>query len=240
MPAKKKGLNWKEVGQFVAALVQLFTIVSATFKKMKVDAELIEWLIGSGKKFFIKKLQEIGDEFLQQMAPILKGEIDTNIDPHLPFTGALIEKHARVGKVTIELRADGCLYIDGKKVILYRSERQMNGRVIKGHELRTEVDGQLVLSASILDFLKTHQEFFPAEWKEKDGNGNIICIFFWGTIYRSSVGSLYVRYLCWREGACYEDCLWLDYGWDSGNPAAVCASISLGLGYLDLLDPLNS
>ena len=211
------------MGQFMAMIVELFTIVTATFKKLKVDVEVIEWLIGSGKEFFVAKLQEIGAEFLSQMAPLLSAEIDTNLDPRLPFSGATIERHARVGKVKIELRADGCLYVGGKKVGLYRSERQMNGNVVKGYELRTEVDGKPVLSASILDFLMSHQEFIPEEWK-KDENGNIIFIFFWGTIFRGADGSLYVRYLCWLEGAWHERCYWLGNGWLSNDPAAVCAS----------------
>ena len=221
--SEKKKLNWKEVGQFVATLVKLFSVITATFKQMKVDAELIEWLIGSGKDFFVNKLKEIGTEFQRQMVPILKEIIDTDPDPCLPFGDAKIEKHARVGKVTIELRIDGCLYLDGKKVVLFRSERQMIGRGVKGYELLTELDNQPVLSASILDFLMSHQEFIPESWK-KDENGNTIFIFFWGTEYRDSDGSFYVRCLYWNKGTWHEGRHWLVNGWKSNTPAAVCAS----------------
>ena len=44
---------------------------------------------------------------------IYSAEIDTDIDPRLPFSGATIVKHARVGKETFELRADGHLYLNG-------------------------------------------------------------------------------------------------------------------------------
>lgn len=155
-------------------------------------------------------------------AAVLRAEIDTDVNPSLPFKGARIAKHARVGKITIELRADGCLYINGKKVVLFRSERQLNGREVKGYELRTELDGLPVLSASILDFLKAHREFIPEEWKERDENGNIIFIYFWGTEYSVSDGGLYVRCLSWNVGAWDEDYYWLGFYWRSGFPAAAC------------------
>lgn len=154
---------------------------------------------------------------------ILRAEIDTDLDPRLPFNGASIKKHVRQGKVVIEKRVDG-LYIGGQKVILWRSVRQINGRSVVGCELLKEADGQLILSASILDFLLANQEYIPEEWKEKDENGNTIFIFFWVTIYRDSYGYLCVRCLYWFEGACDESYDWLDRGWDASNPAAVCAS----------------
>lgn len=218
----KKSRNWKEVGQFVAVFVTLFSVITATLKKIKVGPEIIEWVTtGSGKDFFVQKLKEIGAEFLSSTAPILRAVIDTNINPRLPFAGATIEKHARVGKVTIEKRADG-LYIDGKKVGLYLSERQLNGQTIKGYELRTELDDKPVLSASILDFLMAHPEFIPEDWKQ-DENGNIIFIYFWATIYRY-FGRFRVRCLYWDDGAWHEGYDWLVNGWDSSGPAAALVS----------------
>ncbi len=221
----KKSLNWKEVGQFVAALVKLFSVITETLKKAKVGAEVIDWATGPGKSFFVQKLKEIGAEFLRQITPILKAVIDTDIDPRLPFGGALIEKHVRQGKISIEKRVDG-LYIDGQKVILYRSTRQINGRSVVGYELRKEVDGQLILSASILDFLLANKEYIPEEWKERDENGNVVYIFFWATIFRRSDVGLCVRYLFWNGGRWDEDYDWLDRHWNSYVPAAVLASIS--------------
>lgn len=218
----KKSRNWKEVGQFVAVFVTLFSVITATLKKIKVGPEIIEWVTtGSGKDFFVQKLKEIGAEFLSSTAPILRAVIDTNINPRLPFAGATIEKHARVGKVTIEKRADG-LYIDGKKVGLYLSERQLNGQTIKGYELRTELDDKPVLSASILDFLMAHPEFIPEDWKQ-DENGNIIFIYFWATIYRY-FGRFCVRSLCWHDGAWGVYFRWLVDGWGSRSPAAALVS----------------
>ncbi|MFA5124562.1 MAG: hypothetical protein WC473_01895 [Patescibacteria group bacterium] len=221
----KKSLNWKEVGQFVAALANLFSLIAATLKKIKVGAEVIDWATGPGKSFFVEKLKEIGEEFLRQTTPILRAVIDTDNDPRPPFTDATVEKHARQGKISIEKRFDG-LYIDGQKVVLYRSTLQVNGRFIVGHELRKELDGRPVLSASVLDFLRANQEYIPEEWKEKNEKGNIIFIFFWGTIFRRSDGRLYVRCLFW-SGSQWRGCYsWLDSGFVGGSPAAVLASIS--------------
>lgn len=153
---------------------------------------------------------------------VLRAEIDTNVDPRVPFRGAKIVKHDRVGKITIELRADGCLYVDGRKVVLFRSERQMNGQIVKGYELRTEEDGLLVLSASILDFLLYYQEYIPKEWRKRNENGQITVIFFLGTEYRDLTDFLYARGMYYIESQWTEAGYRLDYDWDSYKPFAVC------------------
>lgn len=154
---------------------------------------------------------------------MLKAEIDdTNLEPKLPFDGAGIEKHVKMGKVTIERRG-GELWVNDKKVVLHRSDRQQNGRWIRGHELREELTGKPVLNACIIDFLLEHPEFIPDAWK-KDDAGNTIYIFFWGTVYRNSDGFLCVRYLGWRGGAWDWDCDWLGDDWGGDRPAALLAS----------------
>jgi hypothetical protein len=222
--------DWKYIGRFVGTLVQLFTIISATFKKAEVGLEVIEWLVGSGKDFLVGKIEEIALEYRKQNPPekpltvqsMLKAEIDLDKTPQLPFEGAIIENHACGGKVIIEKRIDG-LYIDGKKIILHRSNRQLNGKYIKGDELREELTGKPVLNATVLDFLLEHKEYIPEDWK-KDENGNTLYIFFWGTICRDSGRSLCVRYLCWRDGRWCQDYYWLGDGWYGDDPAAVSAS----------------
>lgn len=49
-------------------------------------------------------------------------------------------------------------------------------------------------------------------------------MFFWGTIYRSRDGRLYVRYLYRGVDGWYWDDRWLAYVWFSDNPAPVSAS----------------
>ena len=59
------------------------------------------------------------------------------------------------GFVEIELRPDDNLYIDGKKVVLNLSERQMNNNRVVAHELRMELAGgkQGLLNCNVMDCL---------------------------------------------------------------------------------------
>ncbi|MEK7653001.1 MAG: hypothetical protein AAB358_00745 [Patescibacteria group bacterium] len=183
---------------------------------------IIEMQTEEDKKAVAEAARQAAKEAKKMTASTFKAEIDTDKDPRLPFSGASIEKHARQGKVTIEKRPDG-LYLDGRKVVLYRSLKQVNGKTVVGHELKKELDGKPVLSVSILDFLSENQEYIPEEWK-KDENGNTIFIFFWGTIYRHAGGRLYVRDLYWNGNRWYWNCYWLDRDWYFHDPAALLAS----------------
>lgn len=49
-------------------------------------------------------------------------------------------------------------------------------------------------------------------------------ILFWGVIFRGSRGFLYVRYLCWNDGAWERLYGWLFHGFGVGVPAASLAS----------------
>ena len=193
---REAGLTYVEVGECFAALAS---------KKG----------VGALKRIAV----EMAAEYRRQDPQVLREEIDTDLDPSLPFSGAAIESHTREGIVVYEKRVDG-VYRNGKKLGLYRSSRQMNGKSVRGYELRTEVDGKPVLSASDADFFKSHPEFFPEEWK-KDADGNMLYVFFWGTIYRDADGDLYVRYLYWGGDGLSESYDWLDCHWNSVGPAAV-------------------
>jgi hypothetical protein len=213
MSAKK---DWKMVGSFVATLVQLFSIISEVFKKAEIGLEIIEWLIGSGKLFFTEKLAEIIEEYKQLNLPVLKDVIDLDAIPSLPFEGARIEKHIGGGKVTIEKRVDG-LYIDGKKIVLYRSQLQLSSSWVIGHDLREELTGKLVLNAVVADFLYAHPRFIPDDWKG-------LVVHFWGTIYRNTGDNLFVPYICWSGGKWNYDYDCLIFGFRVRDLAAVSAS----------------
>lgn len=157
---------------------------------------------------------------------VVRHTIDLAKTPRLPFDNAEVVKHEGKGVVEIELRSDDNLYIDGKKVVLHLSERQVGDKQIFGHELRKELeDGEQVrLNSNVLDYLYDHPELFPEHWK-KDEKGEIRYIFFWGSIFRDpSDGSLFVRYLYWRGGGLFRRCYWLDDGWDRQLPSASVAS----------------
>ena len=150
---------------------------------------------------------------------IVANECVVNCDtaPFVPGNWSVETHPIGIGFVTLEKRADGQLYIDGKKVILYLSKKQMNGKVIVGNDLREELSGKKILNANILDYLLAHPELIPEEWKVKP-------IFFWGTIYRLLIGDLSVRYLCWRGAEWGWGNYWLGHGFGAGDPAACLAS----------------
>lgn len=102
------------------------------------------------------------------------------------------------------------------KISFYLSEQQ-EGKVIRGHELRKELQGKPVLNANVLDWLLANPQHIPAEWKGK-------WIFFWGTIYRDPSGNLFVRCLDWDGGQWDWYCCWLGDVWGADRPAAVFAS----------------
>jgi hypothetical protein len=54
----------------------------------------------------------------------------------------------------------------------------------------------VVLPANVLNYLLDDQRLIPEDWK-KDEGGKILYIYFWGTIYSSSVDRLCVFYLYW-------------------------------------------
>jgi hypothetical protein len=182
----------------------------------------------------IKYWMEHQDEFRQKFSELLLGNASSapagthllNLDanPFVPegWRGVAKDGHKKMGKdVPLERRGDD-LYLNGKKIVFRLSEQQKGG-YIKGEELRKELQDKVVLNANVLDYLLAHPDLIPESWK-KDERGNTRFIYFWGTIYRDSSGSLYVRYLCW-DGDCWDwDCHWLGLGWLSNEPAAVLAS----------------
>jgi len=161
----------------------------------------------------IKRLCE-GD-ILAQVRDIIRGRlelkaiehvIDCDADPYLP-EGWKVEEHQK----------SGLLKWDAKLVELWFAKGQQNGKVLKGDKLRQELVGKPVLNACVLDYLLANPHLIPEEWKGK-------CVFFWGTIYRSSGGNLYVRYLYWSGGGWDWRFGWLAYDWHDNNPSALRTS----------------
>ena len=193
---------------------------SALVKKLATGENLLfvrEFLLG---QMHIKPVSEDATRFIT----LNKTTIVVNLGafPTLPFAGTTVEKHIGEGWVIVEKRPDG-LYINGRKVTLHFSKRQIGGKWLKGHELREELTVKPVLNANILDALYQNPHLIPEEWK-KDEDGNIRYIFFWGTIYRGSRGSLCVRHICFGGGVWRRGYVWLGYGWGGNDPAALLAS----------------
>ncbi len=138
--------------------------------------------------------------------------IDLDSDPFIPNSWK-VESHQKQGQ----------LKWDSKKIKLYLSDSQKNGKTIQGHKLRKELEKQKVLNANLLDFLLKNPEFIPEDWKV-DENGKTRYIFFWGTVYRDSSDNLCVRDLYWDDGKWRWSCNWLVYDWDVLYPSVALAS----------------
>ena len=151
-------------------------------------------------------------------------QIDLSSPCRLPFTGAEVEVHRGTGIVSLERKGDD-LYMGEKQITLFRSEKQIGGKVATGHAIRKELEkrGQN-LSAKVLDCLEDNPKLWPESWK-KDSAGNTIYVFFWDDIFCRSGGRLYVRYGCWGEGRVVSDFCWLDFDWDDYYPAAVLVPV---------------
>lgn len=224
----KKPLDWKDLGRFNSILLGLFAIIRDTFVEMKIGIEIVGWLVGEGKKVFVEKyLKPMAAEFLatQRVRVINETTIMVNLDapPMLPFDGAKIESRTGTGWVQVKKRTDG-LYIDSRKVILYLSEQQKNGKTIQGYELREDLSDKPVLHPNILDALFESQHLIPEDWK-KDEKGNTRYIFFWAVIFRNADGRPCVRYFFFDGDRWRRYFSWLDHDWRSGcYPAALLAS----------------
>jgi hypothetical protein len=96
MKANKAKQDWKFIGSFVGALVVLFTTISGVFKKAGIGFEIIEWLNGEGKDFFIGKLGEITDKFVWRGVRITADDdiiyVDRSKGPTYP-TGVTTPEH---------------------------------------------------------------------------------------------------------------------------------------------------
>ena len=108
---------------------------------------------------------------------------------------------------------------DSVKLELRLVEGQQGGRSMTGHQLREVLKAERVLPANLLDYLlkPENQHLIPEEWKTS-------YVFFWGTIYCDSGGSLYVRCLDWNGRQWFWSCRWFGSGWGGVDPAALLAS----------------
>ncbi len=138
--------------------------------------------------------------------------IDLDADPFVP-DGWKVEEHQK----------GGAFKWNPAEVKLHLDSGQKNGKRIEGDKLRKRLKGMPVLNANVLDYLLKNPQLIPEDWK-KDEKGNIHYIFFWGTIYRYSVGRLCARCLCWSDGGWRWDARRLDLDWYGDDPAAVRAS----------------
>jgi hypothetical protein len=132
--------------------------------------------------------------------------IDCDACPFVP-DGWKVEEHQK----------GGSFQWDASKVQLWLAEGQRNGKWLECNKLRKELSGKPVLNANVLDYLLKNQLLIPEEWRGKS-------IFFWGTVYRNSVGGLYVRYLHCSGGEWCWDYEWFARECNGNHPAALLAN----------------
>lgn len=160
----------------------------------------------------LKALQGIVEGDFDHVPVGRKVFINCDANPYIPNDWK-VEEHRKGGEMEF----------DPTKVVFHLDEGQKNGRTIVGNELRKRFADKPVMNACVLDFLLANTNLIPEMWKANE-DGSTRYIYFWGTVYRSSDGSLCVRYLCWRDGRWNWRYNWLDYEWDDRNSGAVFAS----------------
>lgn len=143
------------------------------------------------------------------MSKTKKYIIDTDAPPKIPYSGWTVESHKGAGKIEW----------NPEKFQLYLSDKQRKQKYVKGFDLQKELESQTPMNANVLDFLLEHPELIPENWKRK-------YVTFFGTVYRNSDDSLYVRYWCWGGGALQSDYGWLVNDWSDQYPALSLASAS--------------
>lgn len=121
--------------------------------------------------------------------------IDCDVDPIIPKGWRILEEDQLVDRVM------GQLLWDRDMVKLQFSVSQEDSTILDGIRLRDELEleSDPVLTANVLDFLLENSHLIPNEWR-KDVNQKTLYIFFWGSLYRSANGGLYVRCLCFSGG----------------------------------------
>lgn len=223
----KHKIDWKQFGQFLKMVLDLFTIVTTELKKRKVGPEILEWMTGPGKAVFADEcLVPLVDEYDEwrnasakngKQKP-LTAEVDLDADPVAPFDGAKRTKHQKQGKVAVEYRPDEDeLYVKGKKVVPWFSDAQKSGKVVRGDILQPEAEQNNPLNATLADWLYGAQEFIPQKWQGR-------VWFFWATEWSDSGRYRCVRCLRWHGSRWYRVHDWLESGWYDGFPSASLAS----------------
>lgn len=155
-----------------------------------------------------KKLQDFKDVLHKRAEiKIIKHIIDCDADPYVPDGLKKVEMHQKGGQFEWNPR----------KIKLYLTNKQQNGKHVSGYFIHKELIDMPVINANVLDYLLANPNLIPDNWKDK-------YIFFWGTIYRNLGGNLCVRYLKWFGDKCGSNFHWFSLSWYDNDPAALLAS----------------
>lgn len=142
---------------------------------------------------------------------IIKTKISLDFEPSKPFGS--IKSNIDHGEVVIEKDPGGNLYINEGRITAKSYPSQNAEFGVLGSDLLNIASKQdILLSASLLDFLMSDHKFIPREF-QSSGN-NWVFIFFFGTIYESKSGERFARYLTNMGGGWFHSVRYLKHGFD--------------------------
>ena len=208
-------LDWKGVGQFVAVLVQIWTMIRVVMIETQVGLEILGWIVCDGREWFKRFLKELVAEYKKSLPsePEKDHVIDFDSAPTIPANLTIAPDSDQIAG-----RVRGKRKLSDIKIRFHLDVGQTDGKYLRGYDLKAKLDGKAVLGAQLLDFYLKHPELIPEDWKTK----GVIC--FWGSIYCGAFGGHFVRCITWQKMKWVSNYFRLDYKWYGSDPAAVLAS----------------
>lgn len=189
--------DWKGVGQFVAVLVQVWSLIKEVVVETKVGLEILGWIVGDGREWFKKFLRELVTEYKKST---LKESSKDSFEPKTEYvidfdSEAVCPEGLKVASADwqIESRVRGLRKPEKIQVYLLGIDLKPAHPLNKGYLILKELHlrGEDVLGAQLLDFYLKHPNLVPEEVKTGDWVG------FWGTIYEGESNNMYVRCFQW-------------------------------------------
>jgi hypothetical protein len=212
-------LGWKAFGKLNSLINNLFAICRDTFVKMGIGLEILEWIVQDkdGSEVFVEDfLKPLGDKYLltKKWVTVGKNAIKVNLN-HSPddvkyLESTVVENPNNKGWVRLERKGNN-LYLDGRKLKFYTSDRQQNtSQEFLGFEFREEMREKDVPNANILEALLHHRHLIPWNWQDtlkRVGTEKLPGLLFWGTVLGYNDGTPYILSLLfdveqgiWRKG----------------------------------------
>jgi hypothetical protein len=178
------------------------------FRRVREGTLPVERVLGS--------LQDLIEGNFDAIPKGLRRLIDCDAKPFIPH-GWSIHPEDQLPNVVC-----GAIEFDPAKVAFHLDDAQKKGTIV-GNKLKEKLAGKTVYGAQVLDYLLANTNLIPDSWKT-DEKGQIRYVYFWGTIYRASGGSLCVRSLYWGGGRWFWGNDWLDNWFGGQYPAVLLAS----------------
>lgn len=152
------------------------------------DASVLDWLASGENIARVRQVQLRLSEI-----SVIKHTIDLGAPPKLPRDDWGVVQHNGDEVVTLELRADGNLYLNERMIVLAQSVKADNR--VTADELIAELEtrGEL-LNANVAEYLLVHPELWPKHWKASDSGDWFKFIFFAGSIFRRATNEWFVAY----------------------------------------------